>query len=95
MPYSGVMWVTLPVACKRKETRSDTVDEAETMTSFISPGYSHTHPHNTHTVLHTAETVYTAHTSLSTFIYTSAKFGGSSESICLELRGLSLLNIQA
>ncbi len=43
MPYSGVMWVALPVAYKRKETSSDTVDEEETMTSFTSPGYIHTH----------------------------------------------------
>lgn len=48
MPYSGVMWVALPVACKRKETSSDTVDEAEMMTSFLSPSYIHIHTH-THT----------------------------------------------
>lgn len=37
MPYSGVMWVALPVAWKRKENSLATVEEEETMTIFIFP----------------------------------------------------------
>lgn len=36
MPYGRVVWVALPVACKRKKSSSDTVNVAEVMTSFIS-----------------------------------------------------------
>lgn len=45
MPYSGVVWVTLPVTCKRKEIGSDAVD---VVTSFVSPlsiQKAHTHAH--------------------------------------------------
>lgn len=60
--------------------------------SYPHDTFAHTH---SHTPAHTGEAVYTAHTSLSPFIHSSAKFGGSSEGICLQWRGLRLLNIQA
>lgn len=41
------------------------------------------------------DTVYTAHTSLSSPEHSSAEFGGSSDGICLQYGRLSLLNIQA
>lgn len=95
MPYGGVMWVTLPVACKRKESSSDTVNVAEATTSSICLLYTYVHTH-THTGVRVYyRAVYTAHTSLSPPIHSSAKFGGSSEGICLQWRGLGLLNNKA
>lgn len=71
VPYSGVMRVALPVACKGKETGSDTVEAAGRMTSLT---FSHTHQRK-------QEKVYTEHIPLA---HGSAKCGGSSQGICLQ-----------
>lgn len=72
MPYSGVMWVALPVACKRKEKQRPT--QILWMKQRPQPP-SYPHHTYTHTPTHTGEAVYTAHTSLSPLIHSPAKCG--------------------